>query len=214
VIEAVEEVPFGTQLRRLAEADPAGVGLVVVARDGSEQVRTWSELAAGANQWGRALQAHSVAVGDRVALAVQNSVDLVLAVLGCWKAGAVPVPVRWDLPDWERERVLAVVDAAVVIDSETLPTLRALAATQDSHSVAELVSPQINGICSSGATGTPKVIIGMRPATWVPALSDPIMTNWAPVTRPQIILVMAPMYHTNGFATLNFLLGGERLVVL
>jgi bile acid-coenzyme A ligase len=40
------------------------------------------------------------------------------------------------------------------------------------------------------------------------------MTNWEPVTRPQIILVMAPMYHTNGFATLNFLLSGDRLVVM
>ena len=156
----------------------------------------------------------ALAVGDRIALAVENSVDLVLAVLGAWKAGAVPVPVRWDLPDWERERVLAVVDAAIVIDNDTLPALRDLAAAQDPDPVAELVSPQVNGICSSGATGTPKVIMNTRPATWIPPLSDPIMTNWEPVARPQVILVMAPMYHTNGFATLNFLLGGDRLVVL
>ena len=35
-----------------------------------------------------------------------------------------------------------------------------------------------------------------------------------PVSRPQVILVPAPMYHTNGFATLNSLLGGDRLIIL
>jgi bile acid-coenzyme A ligase len=37
---------------------------------------------------------------------------------------------------------------------------------------------------------------------------------WAPVAQPQTILVPAPIYHTNGFATLTNLLGGDRLVVL
>jgi bile acid-coenzyme A ligase len=214
VTEPVEEVPFGTQLGRLALADPDGIGLVVVARDGSAESVSWRGLDDRASQWCRALQSRGLGVGDRVALAVQNSVDLVVSVLGAWKAGGVPVPVRWDLPDWERDRVLAVVDATVVVDNDTLPALRELSASQDTASVPELVSPQINGICSSGATGTPKVIVSMRPATWQPALSDPILTNWEPVARPQVILVMAPMYHTNGFATLNFLLGGDRLVVL
>ncbi|EUA75226.1 AMP-binding enzyme family protein [Mycobacterium xenopi 4042] len=34
------------------------------------------------------------------------------------------------------------------------------------------------------------------------------------VPQPQTILVPGPMYHTNGFAPLNNLLGGDRLVVL
>ena len=40
------------------------------------------------------------------------------------------------------------------------------------------------------------------------------MAQWAPVSQPQTILVPAPMYHTNGFNTLNYLLGGDQLVVL
>ena len=37
-----------------------------------------------------------------------------MTVLAAWKLGAVPVPVRWDLPDWERERVLEVIDGVSV----------------------------------------------------------------------------------------------------
>jgi bile acid-coenzyme A ligase len=202
------------KLGQLADADPDGVGAVVVAPDGSDSSLTWAALETGANQWGRVLQSRGATVGDRVALAVPNSVDLLLAVLGCWKAGAAPIPVRWDLPDWERDRVLEVIDAAVVVDSESLPGMRDDAAKADGSAMPEVISPQINGICSSGATGTPKVIMSTRPAVWTPALGDPFITNWQGTTRPQVILVMGPMYHTNGFAQLNFLLSGDRLVVL
>ena len=82
------------------------------------------EVEDGATRWARALAARGLECGDRVALLVHNSVELVLGALGAWKLGAVPVPVRWDLPDWERERVLAVIDAAVVIDDQTAPLLR------------------------------------------------------------------------------------------
>src|SRR6202012_1213617 len=39
-------------------------------------------------------------------------------------------------------------------------------------------------------------------------------SNWTPVLRPQTIMVPAPMYHTNGFATFLTMLGGDHLVVL
>jgi bile acid-coenzyme A ligase len=184
VTDPVVEVPFGTQLNRLAQIDPDGIGLVLVARDGSDQSLSWSELEAGANQWCRALATRGLGIGDRIALAVQNSVELVLATLGAWKVGGVPVPVRWDLPDWERNRLLEVVDAKIVVDSESLGPLRDLAALEDNTPVPERISPQVNGICSSGATGTPKVIMNMRPGLWQPALSDPFMTNWRRCTTP------------------------------
>jgi bile acid-coenzyme A ligase len=61
----------------------------------------------------------------------------------------------------------------------------------------------------------PKVIINALPGVWSEELSIPFAASFdVPVTRPQVILVPAPMYHTNGFATLNSLLGGDRLVIL
>lgn len=209
-----EGIAFGPRLEQLAEAEPDGLALVVVALDGTEQALTYRDLERGANRWCRALIISGAGVGDRIALAVPNSVDLVLAALGAWKAGAVPVPVRWDLPTWERDRVLEVVDAAVIIDSTTLGELHELAEAQDESAVEPRLSPQVSGICSSGSTGSPKVIVNERPAIWTPGLSQPFMSQWEPIDLPQVILVPAPMYHTNGFVTLNFLLGGDRLVVL
>ena len=73
----------------------------------------------------------------------------------------------------------------------------------------------VNGICSSGSTGLPKVILNIAPALWTPQHSEPFLAQWTPVVGPQTILVPAPMYHTNGFATLNCTcLAGDRLVVL
>ncbi|HTR71598.1 MAG TPA: AMP-binding protein [Mycobacteriales bacterium] len=212
----VEEtpVPYGVRLAQLATADPAGVAVVVIDRDGNPHSLTWADAEAGANRWGRAFEAEGVAVGDRVALAVPNSLDLVLATLGSWKVGAVPVPVRWDLPDWERGRVLEVIDPALTLDEARVGDLRVAAAALSAEAFDERVSPQLNGICSSGATGTPKVIMSARPALWLESATQPIYTHWTPVARPQTILVPGPMYHTNGFSSFGFLLGGDRLVIL
>ena len=77
------------------------------------------------------------------------------------------------------------------------------------------MAPHTCGICSSGSTGTPKVILNTRPGLWSQELATPFAESFGmAVSRPQVILVPAPMYHTNGFATLNSLLGGDRLVVL
>lgn len=207
-------VPFGMQLHRRAAADPTGVGLVVIAPDGTERALTWEQLDRRANQWGRALAAAGADHGALVAIAIPNSVDLVLSALGCWKVGAVPVPTRWDLPDWERTRLLDAIRAAVVIDESNREALAASAATQLDDQLPEAISPMMNGICSSGSTGLPKVILNMQPAVWTPQHGEPFMAHWTTVSRPETILVPAPMYHTNGFNPLNYLLGGDRLVVL
>lgn len=210
----VDGVPFATRLQELAAARSADVAVTALAPDGGSHSLTFGELDARANQWGRALAADGAGHGLLVALAIPNSADLVLAVLGCWKIGAVPVPMRWDLPDWERSRVLAVVDPAVVVDDERRSALAASAATQSDTALPEAVSPHVSGICSSGSTGLPKVILNLAPARWTPELSMPFLAAWTPTAQPQTILVPGPMYHTNGFAPLHNLLGGDRLVVL
>ena len=77
-----------------------------------------------------------------------------------------------------------------------------------------MVSPKANGICSSGSTGLPKVILTLAQGIWTPEASFPFLAAWTPTAQPQTILVPGPMYHTNGFSPLTYLLGGDRLVVL
>jgi bile acid-coenzyme A ligase len=209
-------VPYGSQLTVRALADPAGPALTLVARDGSESTLTWDALERQANAWARALQSESASVGlgDLVALSVPNSFELVIGALACWKLGAVPVPMRWDLPDWEQQRLLEAIDPAFVLGETNVPILAATAAQADDSPLPEITPPALNGICSSGSTGLPKIILNTAPALWTPLASTPFMANWSPVSQPQTILVPAPMYHTNGFNPMNYLLGGDRLVVL
>lgn len=216
-----EGVPFGEQLRRRAAAAPDEAGLILVSSTdkdvGRDTVFTLNQLEHNANQWARALIAYGIGTGDLVGIAVPNSIELILTALAAWKVGAVPVPMRWDLPDWERSRLLATLGAALVVDENNRAELAGAAAGQSDAPLPwseETLSPMLNGICSSGSTGLPKIIVNTRPAAWTPASSEPFAAHWAPVPRPQTILVPGPMYHTNGFNPIVYLLGGDRLVVL
>ncbi|MEC4764158.1 class I adenylate-forming enzyme family protein [Mycobacterium sherrisii] len=207
-------IPFATKLQQLAEEQADTAAVTVVALDGTAQTLTFGELDARANQWGRALADRGTEVGSLVALAIPNSLHLVLATLGCWKVGAVPIPMHWDLPEWERDRVRGVINPAVVVDEASRWELDARAAAESDGALPVAVSPTANGICSSGSTGVPKVILNLAPSLWIPQHGEPFLANWTPVAKPQTILVPAPMYHTNGFATFLMLLSGDHLVIL
>jgi bile acid-coenzyme A ligase len=209
-----EGIPFGTKLAQLAEQRRDDTALTIIARDGTAHSMTFAELDGRANQWGRVLAAAGADIGSLVALAIPNSEHLVLAALGCWKIGAVPVPMRWDLPEWERSRVLEVIDPVVIVDEQHRHVLARDAADQSADPPPAVVSPNANGICSSGSTGLPKVILSLAPGMWTPESSFPFLAAWAPTAQPQTILVPGPMYHTNGFSPLTYLLGGDRLIVL
>ncbi len=207
-------IPFGTKLAELADRRPDDTAVTVVALDGSAQSLTFGELDTRANQWGRALAARGAGTGSLVALAIPNSQHLVLAILGCWKIGAVPVPMHWDLPEWERNRVREVIDPIVTVDETTRRELDARAAQESADPLPPAVSPHVNGICSSGSTGVPKVILSLAPSLYTAQHGEPFLSNWTPVAQPQTIVVPAPIYHTNGFATFFFLLAGDHLVIL
>jgi bile acid-coenzyme A ligase len=209
-----EPIPYVRRITDLGATRTDEAALTVVARDGSERTLTWGEVDRRSNQLARAFSAAGVAVGDRVAIELQNSPELALAAFATWKAGGVPIPMRWDLPDWERHRLLDVVDAALVVDPASLPGLLADADGRPDTSLPEVVSPQVNGICSSGSTGLPKVILTDTPAMWLAANQAPFAANWTTIERPQTILIPAPLYHTNGFMALISSLSGDRVVLL
>lgn len=209
-----EGVPFGEQLRRRALAEPDQIALTMVSESGSEHAVTFDLLDRDANRWGRTLAARGAVPGDLVGIAIPNSLEFIQVALGCWKIGAVPVPMRWDLPAWENSRLLEVLGAAVVVAEDNREELVADAVARADSALPVITSPMQNGICSSGSTGLPKIILNTRPAEWTIALSEPFAAHWMPVARPQTILVPGPMYHTNGFNPLLYLLGGDRMVVL
>jgi bile acid-coenzyme A ligase len=185
-----------------------------VSASGAEQALTWPELDLWSRQLAGVLAERGLGFGDRLAIGLRNSPQFVTSVFAAWRLGAVPVPMRWDLPEWELGRLREVIAAPVNLDSDDLGWIDD-ARSRDPIEVTDVVSPNMNGICSSGSTGLPKVILSALAATVQEAYSTPLIAAWGrEVPRPQVILVLAPMYHTNGFATIHSLLGGDRLVVI
>jgi bile acid-coenzyme A ligase len=206
-------VSAARRIRDLARERPDEVALCHIGIDGGEPDFTWRELDERSSQLAGALAERGLGLGDRLGLGLRNSPQFVLAVFAAWKLGATPVPVRWDLPEWELGRLRAAVDAKVFLGPDDLSWIDA-SAEANVPDLPDVTPPRMHGICSSGSTGSPKVIIGSRPGVYDPRLATPLAEGWGPVPRPQTILVLAPMYHANGFSTLFNLLGGDRLVVL
>jgi bile acid-coenzyme A ligase len=126
----------------------------------------------------------------------------------------VPVPVRWDVPEWELDRLKQAIAPKLYVSADDRTWLAATEA-DPVRAFPAVISPNVSGICSSGSTGTPKVILSRAPAVFNPILSVPIAVEWGiDVSRPQQILVLAPMYHVNAFATVSSLVAGDHLFVL
>jgi bile acid-coenzyme A ligase len=213
VAEQVDETTSNVErIRELAQTRGGDVAYVHLAMDGSESSLTFGELHTRSSQLAGALAARGVGVGNRVALGIRNSPELVYAVLATWKVGGVPIPVRWDVPDWELDRLKEVIEPTIYIGPDDLAWI---AATADDPvpELPDVLSPNANGICSSGATGTPKVILADNPALFNEMMGTPIAAMFMPVSHPQRILVLAPMYHINAFATISSMLAGDQLFV-
>jgi bile acid-coenzyme A ligase len=201
------------QIRQLAATRGEDLVYRHIAMDGTERAVTWAWLDQRSGQLAGALRERGVGFGDRVGLGLRNSPEFVISVFAAWKLGAVPVPVRWDVPEWELARLREVIEPRAYLSAADLDWIRASAGLPAAD-LPDVVSPHLQGICSSGATGTPKIILSDLPAVLAPAFGTPFATLWMPIERPQAILVLAPMYHVNAFATLHSMLAGDRLAVL
>ncbi|MGD9796735.1 MAG: class I adenylate-forming enzyme family protein [Acidimicrobiia bacterium] len=214
-------IPFGKRLTNLAERLGDATAVVFAAADGSEEVVSWRRLDERANQVARLLAERGIAEGDLLAVGLPNSLEHLYATFGAWKLGASALPLRADLPAWERDRLLAVADPKLVVSRATdLPApsltpdeIRASVALDGSPLPTYGVPPTTRLIATSGSTGTPKVIVGTSPGLFVE--DEAGMTN--AVTGGAVgvtYLVVSPLYHNNGFMFTYPMLLAENRVVL
>jgi amino acid adenylation domain-containing protein len=113
---------------------------------------TRCELRSAAGRFAAGLRHNGVRPGERVALLIGNSVDFVVAALGCLWAGAPFVPLAIDDPETRRAQIVADCQPALVI---TADSLRALSAT-DAPTPPPVTGPISYVIYTSGTTGKPK----------------------------------------------------------
>ena len=207
-------IPFGTKLHQVAEANPDGPGIIFAAADGSERTVTFGELDERSTQLARVLMSRGLTVGDFMVVCLRNSPEHLVATFAGWKAGAVVVPMRWNLPDWERERVLATIGPRLTVDAEHADLFEE-AASASSSPVPEATPPRGWGICSSGSTGTPKVIVMKNPGLYFEgAATAAAVESYGPLPQPQRVLIPAPLYHSNGFTVTRNLMSGVEVVLL
>jgi bile acid-coenzyme A ligase len=212
------EVSYGRRLTEIAAERPDDVDLIMVAKDGAERGATWRELEERANQIARELQRLGVGTGDLVALALPSCLEHVLVTLAIWKLGATLLPLRYDMPAWEVERLLAMAQPRMTVadtDHADWPTLsRAdLAATvaQPTGPLDDQVSECVNLIASSGSTGRPKLIVVPVRGVVAEDVQSALMRGGLVPTA----LVVSPLYHVNGFSyAAPMLLEGGRAVVM
>ena len=203
---------FSARLLQLGAEGGDDTALLFVAESGETQLLGWRYIADRSIQIARGLGAQGFGHGDRVGIKIRNSPDHVLVALATYHLGAVPVPIRWDLPQWELARVLAVLDPKVVVE----PGDPCITDTADAsiEPLPDVMSPHASGVLSSGSTGSPKVILRLVPGLYMPGTSsNRLIEDYGPL-GPQLVLVPAPLYHSNGFMSLGNLLGGDRLLLL
>jgi len=103
--------------------------------------------------------------GDRIALQLRNSPEHFFTSFGAWKTGATVIPVRWDLPDWEVQRLMEVMKPRYMFTESNRHVFEE-SKQLSAEPLADVIAPDAYGICSSGATGTPKIILRDQAAMW------------------------------------------------
>lgn len=188
------EISFARRITELAEKHDGDVAVIC----GDDQL-SWSGLEAEANRMARDLASRGVELGDMVTIALPNSVDWYIAVVACWKLGAVPQPVSSRLParelaaivDLAGSKVVVGVDSAMFADRACLPVGYRADPTLDDGPLPDCVSPAWKAPTSGGSTGRPKLIVSGDPAKMDP--DQPCTFPY--VGSGQRHLQPGPLYH-------------------
>jgi bile acid-coenzyme A ligase len=217
----VAPVSFGRRISQLAELHADAPALVFADFRGAERVVAWSELDRRSNQVARLLAGGGIESGSMVAIALPNSPEHMVVTIAAWRLGACVLPLRYDLPEWERNRLLAVADPTVVVGDWAVPGRAAVSSDELASSssmpadaLPDRVADPAIAIATSGSTGHPKLIVSPGPGTYDPDAPTYQTAQRMGAGRGQVQLVPAPLYHTNGFRISHGALDRDELVVL
>lgn len=201
-------------LRESATLHPERLALI----DG-EQTWRYDECESAARQYARLFQHHGLNYGDRLAVLLDKSHEMVAAFFGAWLAGAMVVPINGELKQTQIDHILSDSGAAMLVthtrklrrldlsaysghvllldqpDEETLPSFTAIPQHADPHDPAVI-------LYTSGSTGKPKGILISHRNLYAGAR---IVSGYLGLQAEDRILSVLPFNFDYG---LNQLLGG------
>jgi len=150
-------------IRQHAESRPEHTALI-----SGDISLSYAQLVDRSLRWGAVLSAAGLRPGDRLGIALKDTPDFVLAMLGAASHGIVMVPVDWRAPDTEKDRLTRHFKTAAILTEpgHAAGVTGAIAVDADWHQraaeVPEPVAPSLEGDpvfaikLSSGTTGLPK----------------------------------------------------------
>ncbi|OTP67047.1 Non-ribosomal peptide synthetase module [Caballeronia sordidicola] len=166
---AQQQLPLHRHFERAAKASPDAIALEFADANGELRQMRYGELDALADRLAAALVAKGVKPDTAVALCLDRSFDMVIALMGVLKAGAAYLPID---PDYPPERIAYLLDdakPAVVLtqahlrerieaDSARVFTVAELMQDDTAHGLHISVEAQQLAylIYTSGSTGRPK----------------------------------------------------------
>jgi len=213
-----EPISYGRQLTLLADEHGDEIAITLARLDGTESTASWNELERRATQVAHRYVELGVVEGDLVVVSLPNSIEHVVASFAAWKAGASVLPMRHDLPAWERDRLLALADARVVVGDWDDPPAGTVSTadlaptdTYPTDPLPDAIPKWSRVVASSGSTGRPKLIATPTPGIVAPTPLDDVTGD----TGRAVLLGASPLYHTNGWqGGPGGLLEGHRSVLM
>lgn len=183
-----------------------GRRLAVVDRDGEWTFATIDDDAV------HLAGALAVEHGDRVAVLATAGHDIVTAVLACWHAGAVAVPLHPPNPDAELSYVISDSGAAAIVASAAhrdaadrlagtagIPVIDVAASGLSHRFSPDLERPALM-IYTSGTTGRPKGAVHTHGS--LAAMVDGMVAAWAWAPTDRTVLVL-PLNHVHGLVNVT-----------
>src|SRR3954471_5565697 len=206
-------VSYAQHLTDLATADPDRPSITC----GDESV-TRAQFDEAANRLARDFAERGVSTGDMVTVALPNSVAWFIAVVACWKLGAIPQPVSSRLPARELEAIAELADPKVVVGvapgtfpgRACLPEGYVSPADLDDGPLPDAISPAWKAPTSGGSTRRPKLIVSGDPSVIDDESASPLL-----FTLDGAFVDPGPLYHNGPIVwSCGALLYGNHVVVL
>jgi acyl-CoA synthetase (AMP-forming)/AMP-acid ligase II len=141
-LATARSMSHGEQLARIARKYPERTALVCV-----DETRTFSQLDQRVTRLARALRQRGLGRGDRLAVLMGNSLEMVEAIFAGWRLGALVVPVNFRLVAEEVQFILGDCGARALVVDEGLAPLVA----KVRESLPSLATLIVNGAEPTGA---------------------------------------------------------------